>query len=596
MRRVVLAVSVAIFAVYPHLWAKNLEIRPTTTLSVLTSNNTSVPDSFAGHPNGNAAAGNISKIDLHSLLYSGSRTRIYAHLMMWWGSPKHVNIGYDSTDPAQIQRQIGDMISRGVDGVLIDWYGAGTPSDQATLGVMKEAEKHPGFTFAVIVDNGAIKWYSCPGCSPQEALADHLQYLERTYFSSPAYLHVGEKPVVSNFDIDNAYTVDWQAANKTLTAPPAFIFQHSSGFTHVLSDGSYAWIQPTTNDYGMGYLKDFYATGKSHPDLQTFGTVYKGFNDTIASWTLNRIMSQQCGQTWLQTFAKINSLYSASHQLDALQLATWNDYEEGTEIESGIDNCVSITAKMSGSSIRWDIKGNENTIDHYKVFISKDGQNLMPLTDMATGLRSLNLCSFSLAQGQYKLFVQAIGRPSMANHMAGMVTYTPACSSQTASDVKLQANPQALNIAMGGDGKVAVSAQAPSGLKDQVTLSCTDLPVGMSCSFSPAIIAADAKNPTSTLTLSAQPVSVVDQRNPNRLFYAGLFAFGMVGLVGVGKIDRKDAIRAAIAMVMICSAVALSSCGGGSMSNVQSGASYSVTVVGTSGGAQIFTTVSVSVK
>ena len=42
--------------------------------------------------------------------------------------------------------------------------------------------------------------------------------------------------------------------------------------------------------------------------------------------------------------------YNSGKQLPALQLVTWNDYEEGTEIESGIDNCFSLSASVSGGS------------------------------------------------------------------------------------------------------------------------------------------------------------------------------------------------------------------------------------------------------
>ena len=59
---------------------------------------------------------------------------------------------------------------------------------------------------------------------------------------------------------------------------------------------------------------------------------------------------------------------------------TWNDYEEGTEIETGIDNCVSVSGSVSGTDLSWNIGGQENTIDHYSVFISQDGQNLSCFT------------------------------------------------------------------------------------------------------------------------------------------------------------------------------------------------------------------------
>ncbi len=59
----------------------------------------------------------------------------------------------------------------------------------------------------------------------------------------------------------------------------------------------------------------------ANPSLLTIGATYKGFNDSIASWSAHRVMNQQCGQTWLATFADINKHYSASNQLPLLQLA-----------------------------------------------------------------------------------------------------------------------------------------------------------------------------------------------------------------------------------------------------------------------------------
>jgi hypothetical protein len=128
------------------------------------------------------------------------------------------------------------MISRGIDGVIIDWYGSNTFEDQATQVVMAEAESQPGFTFAIMVDQGAIKWDSCAGCSPQQALINQLQYVEQKYFSSPAYMTDLGRPVVTNFNIDLAYSIDWNAVNAALSTHPLFLFQNNSGFSHVLSE------------------------------------------------------------------------------------------------------------------------------------------------------------------------------------------------------------------------------------------------------------------------------------------------------------------------------------------------------------------------
>ena len=46
------------------------------------------------------------------------------------------------------------------------------------------------------------------------------------------------------------------------------------------------------------------------------------------------MVNQNCGQTWLATLNEIGSYYNSGQQLDSIQIPTWNDYEEGDEIET----------------------------------------------------------------------------------------------------------------------------------------------------------------------------------------------------------------------------------------------------------------------
>ena len=87
---------------------------PTTTLAAQTANNTSAADIFLAQSNGNAAAGSVSKVDIHTLLYPGATTKVYAHLMLWFGGSNHMNVGYSSTDAKQIHRQITGEFSASV--------------------------------------------------------------------------------------------------------------------------------------------------------------------------------------------------------------------------------------------------------------------------------------------------------------------------------------------------------------------------------------------------------------------------------------------------------------------------------------------------
>jgi hypothetical protein len=141
----------------------------------------------------------------------------------------------------------------------------------------------------------------------------------------------------------------------------------------------------------------------------------------VANWAPpgGRHIQQLCGKTWLDSWAAVRSY---TGRLDAVQVVTWHDYEEGTEIQSGIDNCISVAASVSGNILSWTV-GDDSTIDHYTAYISTDGQNLMSLGDLPVGTQSLNLSQFDFPPGTYKLFVKAVGLPSIRNHMSGSVTY-----------------------------------------------------------------------------------------------------------------------------------------------------------------------------
>ncbi len=593
--------------------SSTITIKPVTTLSALTGNNTSAANSFISQTNGNEGAANISKADIHTLLYPGAPTKIYAHLMLWFGGTGHMNVGYSSTSAAQIKRQIDDMVSRGINGVILDWYGPGNAEDQAAQLVMAEAEAHPGFTFAIMVDKGAISKSSCTTCTAQQILIQQLQYVEQEYFPSPAYMRINGRPVVTNFDLDVHYSIDWNALQAAVSSNPVFIFQNNSGFSHLLSGGSYSWVMPTASNFGMSYLNSFYAAGLLLPNLETVGSAYKGFNDTLASWGTGRVMAQQCGQTWLQTFSAINNLYNAANPLSALQLVTWNDYEEGTEIESGIDNCLSMNAQMAGSSLQWSVSGNENTVDHYTAYISSDGQNLMPLTDLAVGIHNLDLCSYSLPTGHYTIYVQAMGRAGFTNQMSGAVAYAPQCASgapvsTSPTGITMAASPQSLTISRGDSANIQVTVSPSNGaFSGQVSLSCANLSSDLSCSFSPSTIIPNSTGAKSTLTIS--PTSLSSAIKPDRsrgrengppLYFA--FYFGSIGMVWAGALNKKQ-LRRIFLLCGICGGILLlSSCGGGTASPSapnaaqSSSKTYTVTLNASSGSAQTSATMTLTVQ
>jgi hypothetical protein len=408
-----------------------ITVNATTTLSAEKSNNTSAADSFAGEDNGNAAAGNVSKVSTRTLLYPDSTAKIYAHFMPWFDSAKHRNPGYVSDDTEQIRKQVEDMVSRGLNGVIIDWYGDGLYSlpgetesdfiimDHVTQLMMERAERTPGFTFAVMYDVNAIT--GCTACDFTQTTIDDLNHANMEYFNSPAYQKSGGRPVVYFF-IPSTVTIDWARVLSGVNGNPLFFFAHETGFTHAQSDGAFAWIKPVDVE-SLAYLSTYYNTATASAK-QSIGSAFAGFDEHLALWpNKGRQVDQQCGQLWLKTFAETKNHYSTSNQMSGIQLVTWNDYEEGTEIETGINNCIEVNATVAGTVVSWSIsgQGQASTIDHFSIFVSLSGDNLLPLKDVPVTTSSLDLAQFNLEPGTYLVYIKAIGKPSLTNHMSAGV-------------------------------------------------------------------------------------------------------------------------------------------------------------------------------
>jgi hypothetical protein len=469
-----------------------LSIAPTTTLTAQTGNNTSAASTFTTQTNGNLGAANISKMPIRSLLYPGSTTRIYAHFMPWFGGSNHMNVGYRSDDPAQVKRQVTDMISRGISGVIIDWYGPNNARENnTTIHMMREAETRSGFEFAVMEDVGALR--SCAGtagCDVTQRIIDDLNYAANTFYGSKAYMRRDGRPVVFFFGVD-AYPLDWNRVRAGAIGNPLFVFRNSSAYTHAQTNGGFSWVGISStdpNNPGAGYLGGFYSTALKYPAQKTFGSAYPGFNDSLAAWapTPPRIVNRNCGATWLATMAEAGKWYSTANQLQEFQLVTWNDYEEGTELESGIDNCVRISAAVNGKQLSWSVTGDPATIDHFVVFISLDGENLMVLTNLNAAQRALDLGSFNLSPGSYTLYAQAYAKATMRNQMSGPVAYnigaavqilSPGSGTQVSTSFRLVASAttvapvktmrvyldNALVVTRSGTNYLDASVSAPSG-------------------------------------------------------------------------------------------------------------------------------------
>jgi uncharacterized phage protein (TIGR02218 family) len=385
--------------------------------------------------------GSVSKINIRELLYSGATTKIWAHFMPWFRNPKgggHINVGYSSDNQTQVNLQISDAKSRGIQGFVIDWYGqANTHHDNVAKKVKAGCEATSGFEFVLCYDVGAIKNVS----DRQATTISDLNYILATYAPSAKYGDDGGVPIIHFFGLE-AYEsqLNWVTIRAALTGSAKFIFRNAvaipATYADGESDGGYAWLDDDADTGGdpgaISYLTNFYtvATNPTHAAQKKWGSAYAGFNGTLTAfvaWSKNKHISQQGGLTWLQTFQEINSFFNSGNQLEHLMLVTWNDYEEGSALELGIQNNVSVDANRSGTTLTWTTSGDEDTVYQYVVYITSDQQTATVIAKVnTTDPKSVNLATAaaSFEAGAYFLAVFAVGQPCMRNHLSDVIPWT----------------------------------------------------------------------------------------------------------------------------------------------------------------------------
>lgn len=410
--------------------------RTATTLAQLTGNNTSASSSFTSLDDGNAAPGNVSKVSLKKLLPPNFTGKVLAHWMPWWKCSEspcegshdkrdRLRVGYSTEDPAQIDRTIEDMISRGYDGVMVAEANTEGADAAGALAMAREMPKFPNFLFSVS-ENHLNKLHY--GDEQMRKLTSDMAFAQSHFFSLPNYLRINGRPVVYIFDNGD---VDWARAEAQVPGNPIFILDgpsHASG-----SVGGFFWFggiphnQKVSSSDELEKLESFYSEVRSSPGRLYSGVFFKGFDDRFAAWGENRYIDQACGLTFVRSLEVLTKYLSASpSNLPLLQVATWNDYEEGTEVETGVDNCGSVSAEVTGTVIKpvpsFTHHGSEETVDHYEVYLSVDGKHLMDAGSVPVGGAPLDAASLGLAPGTYKVYVQMVGKSHILNQVSRAAT------------------------------------------------------------------------------------------------------------------------------------------------------------------------------
>jgi hypothetical protein len=254
---------------------------------------------------------------------------------------------YASRDSDVIEYHLLLMKLSGIDGVMIDWYGVqGTNGDIGNLltssnSIIDQVDDF-GLKFGVVMED-RFSTVSSGNTTPDiEKGKANMAYLRDHYFNNSSYIrqNAAADPLVSvfgpiRFQTPAQWTQILAEAGEDVDFNTLWYEMNDAG---VNADGEYAWIYEEENlDNHLTHQSNFYRNRA--PNLSTAGGVaYPGFNDYYAEGGVGNVVAFEIPHNSGQTLDAVLDLADQySDNIDFLQLATFNDFGEGTMFEPTIE-------------------------------------------------------------------------------------------------------------------------------------------------------------------------------------------------------------------------------------------------------------------
>lgn len=248
---------------------------------------------------------------------------------------------YDSNDPDLLECQVLLMKFSGINGVIIDWYGKENFRDysdihQNSLSLIKYIKK-AGLNFAICYEDQSVKHMITDGkLKKSEELAyaeKKILWMEKNFFDDLAYKKIDGKPVLLIFGPQHFKKNQWaHIINSLSNKPQVFTLPHVND--EIEGSGKFGW-PPVHGGKNISpkvwkqYLRNLY--GRGEKKSLTIASVFPQFHDIYQEAGINEsygYLSPQKGKTFDQTLKM-----ALSSDCELIQVATWNDYGEGTMIE-----------------------------------------------------------------------------------------------------------------------------------------------------------------------------------------------------------------------------------------------------------------------
>lgn len=245
---------------------------------------------------------------------------------------------YDTRDPDALECHVLQMMLAGIEGVIIDWYGIRDFNDYAPLHESTQRLipllKKAGLKFAICYEDQSIKHMVNGGNLKESEALDHgrevMRWMDQNWFQDEAYARIEGRPVLLVFGPQYFTVEQWTQLRAEFKTPPAFYaLPHLA--EEFAADGLFAW-PPVSDGKTVGATE----WKKTLTDLYTQETpalalAFPGFHDIYSKAGLHDsygFISDRDGATFRESLALARESDSP-----LIQIATWNDFGEGTVIE-----------------------------------------------------------------------------------------------------------------------------------------------------------------------------------------------------------------------------------------------------------------------
>jgi hypothetical protein len=251
-------------------------------------------------------------------------------------SKYHPIIGpYDSGDPDVLEYHLLLMKISGIDGVIVDWYGLTDYRDYAILNrnttrMLEQCERLK-MKFVICYEDqivpALVEGNRIAASDRESHVVKELNWLGEYWFKSGSYVQFDNKPLLLSFGHTGLTQIEWKQCLSRLHAPVAYFSQDIRRDGAV---GGFGWPAPNV---GMAQVDHFLAESTNWP--ASIPAVFPRFHDIYKEAGVGDGYPQlqdDAGLTFQTTLQK-----AIRSRAKIIQIATWNDWGEGTQIEPSME-------------------------------------------------------------------------------------------------------------------------------------------------------------------------------------------------------------------------------------------------------------------